>query len=432
MRRLRLGWCSALVLLAACGPKPPVKTALQGNLVSLKQDIESAQRSQKLDHDTVVNLALALGERELMSAQGSDGAIRVRSLRMCARPLRDTMERRADSGDDVAAELTLILLETHAADRTALLKRYAQSSSGSWRAVAARAAVRPAETDLRKSFFSDPDERVRRAAFSAARDAHEASELEALLEAARLDPDPTSQSLAVRAAGTIGGERAVLALKDLWAQADDALRIAIVDGWTEHASFVAGGGRELAAASEAAAGLSSVSAAYALVRSGGMDSPAAGARLRSYILDGSDDEKRLALSVAPLEGENETAIVEASKKATPELRALALGRLSNVLAHRTEAILALRALANVKPTSDSDVHARDAAISALAEAGDTSVHATLVKDLTDKDRQTRWRAAQGLTNLGDYASVATALADDDVSLRSDLACSILARESSRR
>jgi HEAT repeat protein len=428
----RWSLAAAWLLVASCAPKPPVRTALQGDLSALKHDIQSAQQAHQLDHDTVVRLALALGERELMSAQGSDGAQRVRSLRPCAAPLRGTMERRADTGDDVAAELTLILLEMHAADREALLKRYAESSSGAWRAVAARSAVRPAETDLRKHFFSDPDERVRRAALSSARDARDPGELEPLLEAARLDPDPQSQSLAARAAGAIGGERAVLALKDIWARAEDDLRIAIVDGWSEHASFVTGGARELAAAAESSSGLASVSASYALARVEGPESAPANARLRRYMLDGSDDEKRLALSVAPINAENEVALAEAAKKASPELRALALTRLSNVPAERREALSALRNLVNGKPSSDSEQRARDAAISALAAAGDSSVQAGLVKDLTAKDRQTRWRAAHALTSLGDYSNAATALGDDDASLRSDIACTILAREGSQR
>jgi HEAT repeat protein len=332
----------------------------------------------------------------------------------------------------VAAELTLILLEMHAADRASLLQQYAQSSSGAWRAVSARAAVSHADTDLRRHFFTDPDERVRRAALSSALEAREPAELDALLEAARLDPDPQSQSLAARAAGAVGGERAVLALKDIWAQAEDELRIAIVDGWMEHASFVAGGERELALAAESASGLASVSASHALVRSGGSEAAPANARLRRYMLDGSDDEKRLALSVAPIDAENTAALEEASKKASPELRALALTRLASVPAERNSAIVALRALAAQKPGSLADQRAHDAAVSALATAGDTSVQAGLVKDLTDKDRQTRARAAHALTALGDYSDAATALGDDDASLRSEVACTILARESARR
>lgn len=427
-RSLALGLFAALV---SCATKPAVRTALQGDLSTLKRDITSAQQARTLDHDTVVALAQALGEREVMSAQGRDGAIRVRSLRPCAKPLRGTIERRAEADDDVAAELTLILLEMHAADRAALLERYRTSPQAAWRAVAARAAVRPAEADIRRRFFSDPDQRVRRAAFAAARDAHDAAELAPLLEAARLDPDGESQTLAARAAGAVGGERAVLALKDLWAQAEDDLRIAIVDGWTEHASFVTGGDRELAAAAESSSGLASVSASFALARVGGPESAPANARLRRYMLDGSDDEKRLALSVAPLNAENVTALAEAAKKASPELRALALARLIRVPASRADAILALRTLAQEKPGSESDERARNAAVSALAEAGDSSVRAVLVEGMNDKDRLARSRAAHALTNLGDYSAAATALGDDDVSLRTDIACTILARESTR-
>jgi len=425
--------CSlSLVLFAACGPKPPARTALRGNLAELKRDIQSAQQAGKLDHDAVVDLAQAVGERELTSAEGKSGAIRIRSLRSCARPLRTAMERRAQAEDEVAAELTLILLETRVAEPEPLLNRHARSPSGAWRAVAARAAERPIDTDMRKAFFVDPDERVRRAAFATALSVHDAGELEALLEAARVDPDPQSQSLAIRAAGAVGGERAVLALKDLWARADDSTRIAIVDAWTAHASFVAGGARELALAAESGGGLAAVSASYALSRSEGPDSGAANARLCRSIADGSDDEKRLALRVAPMNSATEPAIAKAAKEASPELRVVALTRLTSVEARRKDAIRALRELANAKPSSESELRAQGDALSALAQAGDTSVQATLVKNLRDKAVETRSRAARGLTCLGDYSNAATALADDDANLRSELACSVLARETAQR
>jgi len=424
-------WSWALLLLAACAPTPPVRTALQGDLPSLKRDILSAQRDKRLTPSLAVSLAQAVGEREVMSAQGNYGALRVRSLRSCARSLRSVMEKRASGDDDVSAELSLILLEGHALDRVTLVNRYTGSPSAGFRALAARAAIRPIDTDLRKRFFTDPDERVRRAAFSAAYDARDPRELLAVLEAARVDPDAQSQSLAVRAAGSIGGERAVLALKDLWAQGDDALRIAIVDGWTEHASLVSGGARELALVSDSG-GVPAVSAAYALVRAGGAESAPAGAHLRQAILEGTDDEKRLALNVAPLDSANESAIVEASQKASAELRVVAFARLCTLPARRNEAIVALRNLANATASSEAELRTRDAAVSALAQAGDGSVGATLVKNLSSADLQTRWHAARALTSLGDYGNAATALADEDASLRADVACAILAREASKR
>jgi len=248
-----------------------------------------------------------------------------------------------------------------------------------------------------------------------------------VLEAARVDPDTQSQSLAVRAAGSIGGERAVLALKDLWAQGDDALRIAIVDAWTERASLVSGGARELSVVSDGG-GVPALSAAYALVRAGGAESAPAGAQLRHAMLEGTDDEKRLALNVAPLDSANESAFVEASQKASTELRVAAFARLSTLPARRNDAIVALRNLANAQASSEAELRARDAAVSALAQAGDDSVGATLVKNLGSADLQTRWHAARALTSLGDYGNAATALADEDASLRADVACAILARE----
>ena len=418
-----------LVLVGACGPKPPARTALTGNLAELKRDIRSAQQAGKLDQSAVVELARAVAERELTAAQGAEGAQRVRSLRSCSTSLRSAMQRRARSDDDVAAELTLVLLEMGAAERTELLHRYARESSGAWRAVAARATARPIDTDLRKAFFVDPDERVRRAALRTAWEVHDSGELEALLEAARVDPDPQSQSLAIVAAGTIGGERAVLALKDLWARADDATRIAIVDAWTARASFVAGGARELSLAAESGAGLAAVSASYALARAGGADSAVANARLRRDISDGSDDEKRLALSVAPMNSETEAAIAQAAKQGNPELRVVALARLLGVEKRRSEALAALRELANAKANSESERRARSDAQSALAQAGDESVKPMLIQNLRDQAAGTRARAARGLAYLGDYSDAATALADDEGGVRSDVACFLLSQQS---
>ena len=427
-----VGRCSlCLMLLASCGPKPPARTALTGNLAELKRDIRSAQQAGKLDHDAVVSLAQAVGERELTSAEGSTGAIRIRSLRSCARPLRSAMAQRARGADDVAAELTLILLETHAVEPTPLLNRHARSPSGAWRAVAARAALRSIDTDMRKAFFVDPDERVRRAAFATALEVHDSGELEALLEAARVDPDPQSQSLAIRAAGAVGGERAVLALKDLWVRADDSARIAIVEAWTEPGSFASGGARELALAAENGGGLAAVSASYALARSDGADSALANARLRRNILDGSDDEKRLALRVAPLNAETEAAIAKAAQEASPELRVVALTRLTSAPTRRSDALRALREVAKLKASSDSELRAQYDALSALALAGDTSIQATLIKDLQDSAVDKRSRAARGLTSLGDYSALAPALADDDANLRSEVACAVLARENAK-
>ncbi|HYQ43226.1 MAG TPA: HEAT repeat domain-containing protein [Polyangiaceae bacterium] len=421
-----------LILLSGCGPKPPVRTALSGNLAELKRDIQSAQQAGRLNRARVVDLAQAVAERELTSAEGASGAQRVRSLRSCAQPLRSAMQRRARESDDVAAELTLILVELHAANKTELLREHARSENGAWRAVAARAADRAIDTDMRKAFFVDPDERVRRAAFGTALEVHDAGELEALLEAARVDPNPQGQSLAIRAVGAIGGERAVLALKDLWARADDATRMAIVDAWSARASFVSGGARELEIASESAGGLAAVSACASLAGSNGPESTVANARLRHYISEGNDDEQRLAISIAAMNPETEAAIAKAAKEANSELRVVALTRLTRIDARRNDAFKALREIANAKASSELELRAQSEALSALAQAGDGSVKATLLKELGAPVPAVRSRAARGLINLGDHVDAAPALADDEPSLRSELACFVLAHETQQR
>ena len=163
----------------------------------------------------------------------------------------------------------------------------------------------------------------------------------------------------------------------------------------------------------------------------GVNAQTAQGRLGQYISDGTDDEKRLAMSVAPLNPDTEAALAKAAKEASPELRVAALSRLLAVDKRRAEALRALHEVANAKPSSESEAHARAAALTALANAGDASVATALTQALKSPELAPRWRAARGLTQLGQYANAATALADD-ANLRSDIACGILARENAAR
>ena len=61
------------MLLVACGATPPVKTALRGNLSELKRDIQSAAQAGQLGPSRAVELAQAVAERELTSAEGAAG-----------------------------------------------------------------------------------------------------------------------------------------------------------------------------------------------------------------------------------------------------------------------------------------------------------------------------------------------------------------------
>src|SRR5690606_27066992 len=175
--------------------------------------------------------------------------------------------------------------------------------------------------------FVDGDRRVRLAAFEAALAAPDPGDLEAALEAARLDPDPVIQSLAARLAGKIGGESAVLGLRDRYAAMDTPGRLAIIEAWSQPAAFRTGGERELVSVAEGGAGLLSVAAVDALARRGRVTEAHIGVLSRS-IAHGTRGERRLAIAVAPLgDGRVVTALQRAARDPSPELRVPALRRL---------------------------------------------------------------------------------------------------------
>ncbi|HLV21367.1 MAG TPA: hypothetical protein VKZ49_10805, partial [Polyangiaceae bacterium] len=170
MARPRLGFI-ILPLLSACSSGGVVQAALYGDLATLKRRVQQEQREGDLDEGRVRDLAHAVAAREVRSAQGPLGAARLRQARPCAPALSRELEDRAARGDDGAAEAALSLLEIGGLDRRQAVERYAEASSGAFRAVAARAAVAPGLGPLRRRFFVDPDERVRRAALRAAAEA---------------------------------------------------------------------------------------------------------------------------------------------------------------------------------------------------------------------------------------------------------------------
>lgn len=421
MRRLHgflLVW-----MLAGCGSSGVVHTALHGDLAQLKRDLKTEQAQGKLDRDRVEDLARAVASRELSSATGDDAVRTVRSLRACAAPLSTVLEKRADGSDDVAAEATLILLELGKRDGRALLAKHQKASSGAWRAVAARAATRAADGPLRRQLMADPDQRVRRAALSAALEAAQHDDVDALLEAARLDPDALSRSLALRAAGAIGGERVGLALDDFWARADDDTRVTIVEAWEMSATYRSGGEQKLIRIAETERGAAAISAAAALSRQGGTAGDLGNAVLVRAAKEGSTLERRLALRLAPTsDADVLAALRDAAKSDDADVKVMALARLSAETAERSAARSGLRELA--KRDDDVGLQAR----AALAAAGDASVEKQLILGLSAPSGHARSVAALGLWRLGRYSPAASALADDDPAVRAGVACSILSAE----
>ncbi len=420
MRRLLAvaGLCAGF----GCSRPAVVETALHGDLVSLKREIGRAQTDRRVRASEVAELAAAVASREVRSAQGDVAVRRLEQVRPCADHLYPVLRDRARRRDDAGAAATMILLEAGRLRPAPLRARYQDAPSGAWRAVAARAMIAPEDWGARQAAMVDPDERVRRAALTAAIVSPAADDLGALLAAARVDPDPTARDLAVRAVGALGGARAVEALADRWARADEATRRATVSAWDMPASYEAGGRARLRHVAASTAGLPAVDAAAALAARGGDAGEVGVAALVRAATSGATAERRLAIRRAPLDHPDARAAIEAAA-AEPEreVRVMALARLVERAPSRDAARAALRELAEAEPTQPVALQAR----AVLAAAGDDSVRAALLAELAAPRSYRRRLAALGLVALGDPAQAATALGDDDPFVRTAVACSIL-------
>jgi hypothetical protein len=273
----------------------------------------------------------------------------------------------------------------------------------------------PEQAELRRRYFTDPDERVRRAAFEAALKAPISSQLGDLIEAARLDPSPANRSRAAQAVGRIGSEPAVLELMDLFTAGDEQEQLAVLDAWSEAPSFRRGGERELSHALSRS-GLVSVSAATLLLRS--RESRAAAvAVLARAIEGGSDDERRMALMTAPLEEPSVKAALEkAAQSPSPNVTPLVLSRLAELPGAGPKARARLEKLARDK--SDYGLEANYE----LSRFGSLGAVARVEQELSNERASRRLRAAITLAGLGKMQHLAPRLADEDPLVRATLAC----------
>jgi hypothetical protein len=395
---------------------------MSGNLTALQAEIQEARRAGRLDRSSVEELARAVAGREVRSAKGEPAVRRLRTVRACAAPLYPVLEDRSSHPDDAGAEAALILLESNRILPAHAVEEYAESASGSWRAVAARAAVEPKYALLRRGYIRDPDERVRRAALHAALIARDPKDLGELLEAARLDPDPLSRSLATRAVGGIGGQEAVLRLKDRWTRADDDVRAVIIEAWSMPAAFNAGGEAEIVRVAETDTGALAIAAAHSLYYHSSSYKGLGAQVLARSIADGTRQERQLAIQLAPLEhAEAREAIDKASKDQDTFVRLMAHAKLITLPEQRQASMSELRKLAQAK--GPEAIQAR----AALAAAGDESVIAALKAQLAAPSAEHRTLAARGLLRLGQYPDVALALGDQSPDVRTEVACNVLAR-----
>jgi hypothetical protein len=410
------------LVVAACGMPRYVKTAYFGNLADLKRDIAAATRAGQMDRAGVVDLAEAVARREVRSAKGPDALERIRESRACIRSVEFEIRERAKASDDAGAAALMSLLEAGLVERGRMIDLHARASNGAFRAVAARASVSPERGELRRAFFSDPDERVRGAALRAAQEARDSDDFELLFEAARLDPNGDNRALSTRALGATGSERAALVLKDLWSSADQLRRLAIIDAWSASRIFSTGGAEELLRVAESQQSLESAAAAAALLRIGRAGAREGRAVLIRSVAEGTSEQRTVAISFVPLDSDGLAALDRAAKADDVTVRVTALERLLDAPARKAKALSTLEDLAK-----GADGAARQAK-GALARAGDRKIAPLLEKDLAVGPPSHRRQVALGLFQMGRAPAMAASLADPDPSVRMSVACSVLADE----
>lgn len=407
----------AIITLGCAGPRPEVRTALTGTLPELQQAIAQAERDGGLSGARLQDLARAVAEREIAGAQGAEGAQQIAVFRPCLPALETALNERAARSDEAAAVATLLLFEAGKRQAGDLVTRYKEADSAAFRALAARATLSPNHAELRRRYFTDPDEGVRHAAFEAAVKAPLPGQLADLVEAARLDPSASNRSRAAQAAGRIGSEPAVLGLLDLFAAGDEQEQLFVLDAWSEAPSFERGGERELARAL-GRPGLVGVSAATLLLRSK-ESRTAALAVLARAIAEGTDDERRSALMAAPLSEQLiKDALEKAAKSPSPELTPIVLERLTQLPSRAPKARAGLEKLAEDKGETGLEANYT------LARLGSKSAIARIQKELSHERASRRLRAAITLAGLGKQQNLAPRLADKDPLVRASLACQL--------
>jgi HEAT repeat protein len=417
---MRLALAFVLSVVVSCGGGPVRDAALADDLPAFKRALADAGKRGELDEGSVKEIAHAVIARELSSSQGDAAVARVRDVRTCVGQVESLLDERSERRDPGAGAALLALLESGRVDGDDFVSLYEHDAEAAFRAVAARAAVGAEHGLVRRRLLIDADLAVRRGALHAALSEPDQHDLEALAEAARLDPDPLARSIAVQALGANGGQRAVELLADLWDVSDLATRQGIVEAWAKPKSFEAGGETRLLSTMETRGSFVAVIAAHGLLVSQSKHTEQAAHVLVRSAAVGPTEERRLALGWIPIAGEGEQALLDAQKSDDPAVSVVAATRLLSAAKHAKAAEEVLRRLAK-----NDSAPVRRQAQSTLAKKGDRSVLAALEQSQTAADPEERRHAALGLLSLGEYGKAAAALGDDVARVRTQVACATL-------
>ena len=367
-------------------------------------------------------LAEVVAKREIATATDAAAYDRVVGLEACASELYWPLKHRSEGDDDVAAAASLVLLETGLRDLDESDHSHAQSASGAWRAVTARAATKPEHRSQIYAALIDSDPRVRRAAIRTIHADPMLTDGRELVEVVRLDPDMQLRQSALSSLGELGDLNSLLMVRDSWDEMTEPSRIAYLQALDAPASRIRGGAQILTRIMETEESLEGVVAASLLCREPNPSSGYAVSRLMQALRQGTLSERLLALSSLP-ETEPELQI-EVSKLAmsdNPYLRVAALDRWLKTPSHADEARHRLQAIAESK-----DVDALEAS-QALAMKGDENSILRVEQRLGASVSGERIAVARLLLRLKRWGAVARALTDDHPAVRLAIACNVLAQ-----
>ena len=422
----------ALLSLCHCGGTASLHAAEQGKLEGLSVLVDGEVTRGELGKGEAVKLARAVARGDLRRAKGEAGVTTAKELGACVRALEEAFEERSQKEDEVAAAALLIRLEAGLAAPSEARKWFTAIPDGpraAFRKVAARALIQADEGGRRRDLFVDPYEEVRLGALAAAGIARDPLDVEPLLEAARLDPAIAGRTQAIRSAGILGGERVVLALKDLWPQGDDAIREAITAAWAMPASFAEGGRRELAWVIETQKGAPALAAALTLVRTGGEGSAAALGVVERAIAAGPAKDRLQAIGGAPLSSAPlREALIKAEDDPDEVVKLAAASRHVEASAEEGGASAEERKKLGSKLLGLAASETKRVALGArmsLARAGFREVLPLVEKDLKSSDAQVRRSAGIALATLGELPRAARLVGDADGHVRSGVSCAIL-------
>ncbi len=415
-RRTSIGTLSPILgalLIFGCASHPAAKHARDGDFGELRSAVDARPPTAQQAR----SLARKVLSYEIQHADNKKDRSFIKTIRGCSAETLPALRERAKTKDGAGAEAALVLLELKQLSDP---EDFAQETDGAWRALAARASVDSAKA--RAKYYLDPDERVRQAALDAARDARSDKDIDALLEIARLDPDPVTRSRALLTLGYFESSKISSALRDLYPKLDQPLKLAVVQTWSAPPLYRHGGRRELERLISQKNGLDVVAAASILARDTDkkVSNPAL-ARLTRFMTAGTTEERRLALVTMPVHHPQTTRLL--LDEAHAEDNEVAVIAWSRLLSHTKYKKAAEDKLLELRSAHDNSSLALQAE-AALAASGSIAVLELLSQRLSDENPKARKLAALGLIRLGELSQAAPLIADPDQQVRRTVACRI--------